>query len=66
MSSKDDEVLATHLVVFPHLVRDKVSVLKLVNESVASVVNQKTTDTTQRFGGKEFDLLVSSWPAIIW
>jgi len=48
----------THLVVLPHLVGDKVSVLKLIDESVTRVINEQTTDTTQCLGGKELDLCV--------
>jgi hypothetical protein len=37
---------STHLVVLPHLVGNEISVLQLVDESVTSVVDQKTTDTS--------------------
>lgn len=44
------------LVVLPHLTRDIVAVLQLVDESVTRIVDEESADTTQSFGREEFDL----------
>ena len=45
-----------YLVVLPHFARNIVSMLELIHESVAGVVNQDTTDTSQSLRSEEFDL----------
>lgn len=47
-----DRVLA----VLPHLARNVIAVTELVGEPVALVVEEESSDSTERFGGEELDL----------
>lgn len=48
----------TYLVVLPHLTRDVISMLQLINEAVASVVNQQATNTSERLCSEELDFRI--------
>ena len=43
----------THVAVLPHLAGNEVTVLKLVDEPLALVIEKETTDTTESLSGQE-------------
>lgn len=48
--------MQTYLPVLPHLAGNIVTMLKLIDETLALVIEQKTTDTTESFCRQELDL----------
>lgn len=45
-----------HLLVLPHFASNIVAMLQLIDEALAGVVEQKTSNTTESLGGQELDL----------
>jgi hypothetical protein len=46
----------THLAILPDLACDVITVLELIDEALTGVIEQETTDTTERLGCEELDL----------
>lgn len=45
----------THLLVFPDLSSDVIAMLEFIDEALASVVEEETTNTTESLSGQELD-----------
>lgn len=50
------EDFKSYLAVLPHLSSDEITMLQLIYESLALVIQQQTTNTAERLSGQELDL----------